>query len=68
MLQFVQNPVNIIILGFMILLVGLCIYSLVKDRKKGCSACGKNCNACSSIACHLQECRDQLKAERKEAV
>ncbi|MBQ1468511.1 MAG: FeoB-associated Cys-rich membrane protein [Solobacterium sp.] len=53
MLQFVQNPVNIIILGFVILLVGLCIYSLVKDRKKGCSACGKNCNACSSIACHL---------------
>ncbi|MBQ6223513.1 MAG: FeoB-associated Cys-rich membrane protein [Solobacterium sp.] len=65
--EFVQNPVNIIILSLVILLVALCIYSLVKDRKKGCSACGKNCSGCS-MACHLQECRDQLKANRKEAV
>ena len=68
MLQFIQNPANIIILTLVILLVVLCVRSLLNDRKKGCSGCGKSCNACSSIACNLQAYREQQKANRKEVV
>ena len=67
MLQFVQNPVNVIILGLVIALVYMCVHSLWKDRKTGCSACGKNCSSCS-IACGIQSIREQQAAKHRETV
>ena len=67
MLRFVQNPANIVILGLVIALVVLCARSLLKDRKTGCSACGKNCSACS-IAGGIQSIREQQAARHRETV
>lgn len=51
-----QNIATIIISLVLLLIVGLIIYKLRKDKKAGKSSCGNNCAHCPSAGmCHSQE-------------
>ena len=42
------NLVNIALIAALVLIVGLLIRSMVRDRKAGKSPCGENCAACGA--------------------
>ena len=53
------NLVNIALIAALVLIVGLLIRSMVRDRKAGKSPCGGNCAACGAckgcsacVSCH----------------
>lgn len=47
MLQWISaNIGNILITLFLILIVALCIFSIVRDKKRGKSSCGGSCAGC----------------------
>lgn len=50
------NVWTIVICAVLLAVVGLAIWSLVKDKKKGKSSCGCNCAHCAMAgACHGQK-------------
>ena len=43
-----MNYTDIIIIGLVVLLIALCVYSLIADKKKGgCAGCSGGCSSCS---------------------
>ncbi len=50
------NLSTIIVASVLAVIVGLIIYSMIKDKKKGKSSCGGNCAGCAGCAmqntCH----------------
>ena len=47
------NLVNIILTAVIVLIVGLLIFVMVRDKKAGKSSCGGNCASCASCGgCH----------------
>ena len=42
------NLVNIVICAILILVVGLIIRGMIRDRKAGKSSCGGNCGSCGA--------------------
>ena len=50
-----QNLANIVICLLLLALVGWIVYGLVKQKKRGGSACGSGCSGCPmSGSCHKQ--------------
>ena len=48
-----ENGITIAVLAVLAALVGLAVWSLLRDKKKGKSSCGGNCGACPmSGKCH----------------
>ena len=45
-----QNLVNIIIIAILVLVVGLLIRGMVRDKKAGKSCCGGNCASCGACS------------------
>ena len=43
---------TVIVALVLVAVVGLIIWSMVKDKKKGKSTCGGNCAHCSANCCH----------------
>lgn len=59
------NLVNIALIAALILIVGLLIRSMIRDRKAGKSPCGGNCAACGVCkgcsacgGCHAMNAKD----------
>lgn len=44
------NWINIVVLAVVVLVVGLVIRSMIRDKKAGKSACGGNCGSCAGCA------------------
>ena len=42
------NLVNIVLTAVLVLVSGLLIYSMIRNKKQGISSCGGNCSACSA--------------------
>ena len=47
---FSTNLVNIILVTAIVLLVGLLIRGMIRDKKAGKSSCGGNCASCGACA------------------
>lgn len=47
-----DNMVNIIIVAILVLVVGLLIRGMIRDRKAGKSSCGGNCASCGACCAH----------------
>ena len=45
-----ENLVNIVIIAILVLVVGLLIRGMIRDRKAGKSSCGCNCASCGACA------------------
>ncbi|MBR6237740.1 MAG: FeoB-associated Cys-rich membrane protein [Lachnospiraceae bacterium] len=44
---------NIIAIAIILLIVGCCIFSIIKDKKSGKTSCGCGCESCAmSGKCH----------------
>ncbi len=41
-----ENVVTIIALAVILIVVGFAVFSLVRDRKRGCGVCTGNCATC----------------------
>ena len=47
------NLINIVLTAVIVLIVGLLIFVMVRDKKAGKSSCGRNCAGCASCGgCH----------------
>ena len=47
---------TVLICAALVIIVGLIIFSLIRDRRKGKSTCGCNCAHCAMAgACHKQK-------------
>ena len=44
------NWINIVVLAVVILVVGLVIRSMIRDKRAGKSSCGGNCGSCAGCA------------------
>jgi len=44
------NWINIVVFAAVILVVGLVIRSMIRDKKAGKSSCGGNCGSCAGCA------------------
>lgn len=56
MFSFLLNNVGTILTGLvLILVVGLVVRSMIRDKRSGKSSCGGNCGACG--ACHSAGCK-----------
>ena len=42
------NLINIVLIAAIVLITGLLIHSLVRDKKAGKSSCGGNCASCGA--------------------
>ena len=42
------NLVNIVLIAALVLIVGLLIHGMIRDRKAGKSPCGGNCASCGA--------------------
>ena len=52
MFSFLLNNVGTILTGLvLILVVGLVVRSMIRDKRSGKSSCGGNCGACHSAGC-----------------
>ena len=50
---FSANLINIVLTAVIVLIVGLLIFVMVRDKKAGKSSCGGNCANCASCGgCH----------------
>ena len=47
-----QNLVNILIVALLVLVVGLVISGMMRDRRAGKSSCGGNCASCGVCCAH----------------
>ncbi|MBR0207953.1 MAG: FeoB-associated Cys-rich membrane protein [Oscillospiraceae bacterium] len=44
------NLINIVLVAVIVLIVGLLIRSMIRDKKAGRSSCGGNCAACGGCS------------------
>ena len=44
------NLINIILVSVIVLIVGLLVRSMIRDKKAGKSACGGNCASCGACS------------------
>ena len=50
---FSANLINILLIAAVVLIVGLLIFVMVRDKKAGKSSCGCSCASCASCGgCH----------------
>ncbi len=47
-----QNLANIVIIAVLVLVVGLVIRGMIRDRRAGKSSCGGNCSSCGACCSH----------------
>ena len=56
---FAAHLVDILLILAVAAVVGLCVYSMIADKKAGRSSCGGSCSSCSSCAmggaCHRKK-------------
>ena len=45
---------TVIVALVLVAIVGLIVWSMVKDKKKGKSSCGGNCAHCGAVCCHKE--------------
>lgn len=46
-----MNPGTIIVLAAVLVIVGLIVFFMIRDKKKGKSSCGCNCPGCTMKNC-----------------
>lgn len=51
MIWLSANLINIVLVAVLILIVGLLLRSMIRDKKTGKSSCGGNCANCGVCAC-----------------
>ncbi|MBR5417052.1 MAG: FeoB-associated Cys-rich membrane protein [Clostridiales bacterium] len=62
-----DNLGTIIISLILLVVVGLVIYKMISDKRKGKSSCGCNCGSCpSSSICHLRQPSDGSSTSKPE--
>ena len=44
------NLINIALVALIVLVVGLLLRGLIRERKAGCASCGGNCASCGACA------------------
>ena len=60
-----ENLVNIVIIAVLVLVVGLLIRGMIRDKKEGKSCCGGNCASCGgcSSAHRIQTLQNEQKSQ-----
>ncbi|MBO4748285.1 MAG: FeoB-associated Cys-rich membrane protein [Clostridiales bacterium] len=62
-----DNLGTIIISLILLVVVGLVIYKMISDKRKGKSSCGCNCGSCpSSSICHSRKSQDDSSKSKPE--
>jgi uncharacterized protein (UPF0333 family) len=58
---------TVLVLVILLAVVGLIVYSMIKDKKSGKSSCGCNCGCCpNSASCHGAEAKSKNGANRSK--
>ena len=60
------NLINIVLIAVIVLITGMLIRSMIRDRKAGKSSCGGNCASCGACSkCSLTKKADSIKSISK---
>ena len=60
------NLINIVLIAVIVLITGMLIRSMIRDRKAGKSSCGGNCASCGACSkCSMTKKADSIKSISK---
>ena len=59
------NWINIALIAVLLLIVGLLLRGMIRDKKAGKSSCGGNCASCSGSACAENHAKIEASKETK---
>ena len=58
------NLINIVLIAVIVLITGMLIRSMIRDRKAGKSSCGGNCASCGACSkCSMTKKADSIKSK-----